>query len=87
MLKKKNEEEIQGMKKTNQEEIVAWKRENARIKQKLNGDPIVQKTIEGGRRQTKNIHLRTKEVGSSYKENTLLYQQAPWVRHLDRVLL
>jgi len=38
MLKKKNEEEIQGMKKKSEEEIKALRRENARMKQKLNGN-------------------------------------------------
>ena len=46
MLKKKNEEEIQGIKRKNEEEIAALKRENTLMKQKLNGDRTVQKTIE-----------------------------------------
>jgi len=40
------------------------------MKQKHNGDPTVQETIEGGRPQTKNTHMRIEEVESSYQENT-----------------
>ena len=47
MLKKKNKEEIQGMKRKNVKEIATLKKENTQTKQKLNGDPTVQETIEG----------------------------------------
>jgi len=40
------------------------------MKQKLNGDPTVQETIEGERPQSKNTHPRIEEADSSYQENT-----------------
>lgn len=70
MLKKKNEEDIQGMKRKSEEKIEVLRRENARMKHKFNGEPTVLETIEGELPPPKNTHPRTQEVESSYQDNT-----------------
>jgi len=72
MLKKKNEEEIQGRKRKSEQEIEALRRQNAWMKQKLNGEPTTLETIKGELPPTKHIDTRTQEVGNSYQENTRL---------------
>jgi len=51
------------------EDIAALKKENTWMKQKLNGEPTLQETIEGERPQTRNrrhINPITEKVESSY---------------------
>jgi len=50
------------MKRKSEEEIEALRRENAQMKQKLNGEPTVLEFIEGQLPPTKNTHSGTQEA-------------------------